>query len=84
MMVYGRAVSTRDLPTVLEKPFMRSGIITCVALGAVLLIDPPLQAQRRGRDQDAVKHGWLSSLQEGRSQARQSGKPLMVVLRCVP
>lgn len=63
---------------------MKTAVIACVALGAVLMADAPLQAQRRGRDEDAVKHGWLSSLQEGKSQARKTGKPLMVVLRCVP
>jgi hypothetical protein len=37
-----------------------------------------------GGDGDAVKHGWLSSLEAGKAEARKSGKPLMVVLRCVP
>lgn len=63
---------------------MKTGIIACAALGVVLLIDTPTQAQRRGRGEDAARHGWLSSLQEGKAQARKTGKPLMVVLRCVP
>lgn len=37
-----------------------------------------VQAQPRGRG------GWLSSLSEGKTEARKSGKPLMVVIRCEP
>ena len=59
---------------------MRFGI---VALGFLLLADGPLSAQGR-RDQDAAKYGWVPSLTEGKAQAKKSGKPLMVVLRCVP
>jgi len=37
-----------------------------------------IQAQPRGRG------GWLSSLFEGKTEARKTGKPLMVVIRCEP
>ena len=46
-----------------------------------------LQAQQRGKrrgDQPAGQNGWLFSLQAGQAQARKSGKPLMVVVRCEP
>jgi hypothetical protein len=38
----------------------------------------------RRRDQAAGEHGWIFSLEEGKAQARESGKPLMVMVRCVP
>ena len=44
-------------------------------------------AQRRGgrgSERQAVENGWVFSLQEGKAQARKAGKPLMVVVRCVP
>jgi hypothetical protein len=38
------------------------------------------------RDDDAEVngHGWLTSLSAGKELARRSGKPLMVVIRCLP
>jgi hypothetical protein len=35
-------------------------------------------------EQEALRHGWLLDLARGFQQARQTGKPLLVVLRCVP
>ena len=35
-------------------------------------------------DPDAVKNGWIFNLDEGFTQAKKSGKPLMVVIRCLP
>ena len=58
-----------------------------VALGLVALADAPLLAQPRGPrggDPEAARYGWLSNLEEGKARARATGKPLMVVLRCVP
>jgi hypothetical protein len=43
---------------------------------------PPRGAMRD--EQAAAKYGWLSGLEEGKAQARKTGQPLMVVLRCVP
>ena len=66
---------------------MRSGLVTLVAFGAVALADAPLLAQfggPRGGEQAAARNGWIFSLEEGKAQARKTGKPLMVVVRCVP
>jgi hypothetical protein len=49
---------------------------------SVLAVAGPALAQRGG-DQ-ASKYGWLSSLEAGKSEARRTGKPLMVAIRCVP
>ena len=62
---------------------MRIGIV--LALVVLFSIDTTATAQgKRGRDQDAVRYGWLPSLAEGKAQARKTGKPIMVVMRCVP
>ena len=66
---------------------MRSSSLVLFALGFVVLADAPVLAQRgrhRHGDQEAARYGWLGDLEQGNAQARQSGKPLMVVLRCVP
>lgn len=38
----------------------------------------------KGGKGDAGRYGWLPSIEAGRSEARRTGKPMMVVLRCVP
>ena len=58
------------------------------AIAAMLLVTwtltTPLAAQRgRSRD-DGGQNGWMSDYQAARREARRSGRPLMVVLRCVP
>ncbi len=58
--------------------------VVLLALGVVALADAPLRAQPRRGDQQAAEYGWISNLDEGKRLARTSGKPLMVVLRCVP
>ena len=66
---------------------MKSGFAAVLALGFVVLTDTSLLAQRRGPrfgEPQPFRYGWLSSLEEGKAQARRTGKPLMVVLRCVP
>jgi hypothetical protein len=66
---------------------MKSGSAALLALGLVVLTATSLPAQRgrpRFGDPQPARYGWLSSLEEGKARARQSGKPLMVVLRCVP
>ena len=45
------------------------------------------QAQRRGGRRggvSAARFGWLSRLERGKAEAKKTGKPLMVVLRCEP
>jgi hypothetical protein len=62
-------------------------VSVALALGVVILGGIPSSAQfraPRGRDPQAASYGWLSSLEEGKTLARKTGKPLLVVLRCVP
>jgi len=64
---------------------MRGPVVAVLALAGVVIGDASAWAQRgRFGEQSAARNGWLFSLSEGRRQARQTGKPLMVVLRCVP
>jgi len=63
---------------------MKSRIVTLLALGLFAASGGSVLPQGKGGDANAVRYGWLSSLEEGKKQARQSGKPLMVVIRCVP
>lgn len=53
-----------------------------VAALSVLALAGPSFAQRGG--DMGGRYGWLSSLEAGKSEARRSGKPLMVAIRCVP
>jgi len=65
---------------------MKCGIVPLAAVGLVVLAVAEAPAQFRGPrgDQEAARNGWLFSLTEGKNRARASGKPLMVVVRCVP
>jgi hypothetical protein len=69
----------------MEFLLMNSRIIFSLALGCVAVSALSMMAQpgRRGEPQ-AGRFGWLSSLEQGEARARQNGKPLMVVVRCVP
>ena len=56
----------------------------CFALVLVAVGDTSLLAQPRRGDQPAGEYGWVFNLETGKKLARESGKPLMVVVRCVP
>ena len=62
-----------------------TGRSAALALGLLALAAAPASAQGRRFDEpQAARYGWLPGLEEGKAQARRTGKPLMVVLRCVP
>ena len=64
---------------------MKGLAVAGLALGIVGLLGSPALGQKGPKGNDnAAKHGWLASLEEGKKQARASRKPLMVVIRCVP
>jgi hypothetical protein len=62
---------------------MPGRVVFWLALASVALAEQPLRAQPRG-DPQAARYGWISDLEQGRALARKSGKPLMVVIRCLP
>ena len=55
-----------------------------LALPFLALADAPSGAQPGRGEPQAAKYGWLAGLEQGKAQARKTGKPLMVVIRCVP
>ena len=57
-----------------------------IALAAIASADGALLAQKKGggSEFDAVRNGWVFSLSQGKTLAEKSGKPMMVVMRCVP
>ncbi len=64
---------------------MRSGMAVVCALGILAGSSSTGLAQRGGRGFDqSARYGWLSSLSAGKAEASRTGKPLMVVVRCVP
>jgi len=65
---------------------MRSQVVVLLALGSMVVSDGSALGQRgsRRREGNAGLYGWLFSLEAGKAQARRTGKPLMVVIRCVP
>jgi hypothetical protein len=53
----------------------------------ILLLTSQSPAQFRDRREgipNAGQYGWLPSLAQGKAQAEKTGKPIMVVIRCVP
>jgi hypothetical protein len=66
---------------------MRTVVISSLALTILGLYAGCAEAQRgRGgaSPQEAVRQGWLSDYGQARDRARQTGKPIMLVFRCVP
>lgn len=66
---------------------MPGRVVVGLTLVCLAVASSPLEAQfRKGPrgEQEAARKGWIFSLDSGREQARKTGKPLMVVVRCVP
>ena len=64
---------------------MRSRVVVALALAGVALTETAAWAQRgRVGEMEAARKGWIFNLGTGQQLARKTGKPLMVVIRCVP
>ena len=66
---------------------MKNALVVSFTFGFFLAISTTSQAQFRNRRDglpDAGQYGWLTNLEQGKAQAQKTGKPLMVVVRCVP
>jgi hypothetical protein len=60
-----------------------AAFLTIVGLLATALT--PAEVRAHGRDppaREAAKNGWRTNLRAAKEEAKKSGKPLMVVLRC--
>lgn len=60
---------------------MRSMLFVAAAL-AIPATAGTAAAQRGGPD--GARYGWLASLEAGKAEAKRTGKPLFVAIRCVP
>jgi hypothetical protein len=49
----------------------------------VLILVHSAEAQSRGQ-REALEHGWLSNYRAAKDEAKRSGRPIMLVFRCVP
>ncbi len=61
---------------------MQNRLIAVVLLAIFALTGKTISAQQ-GNHQ-ATRFGWMTDYQAARTLARKTGKPLMVVFRCVP
>jgi hypothetical protein len=63
-----------------------SGLLRIGLLGFMLchLLEGKVSAQGNRDENAARKFGWLSNYQEGLASAKKSGKPIMLVFRCIP
>lgn len=51
----------------------------------LLLAGSLIHAQRRGRlGSGASRYGWRQSYSQAKAEAKKTGKPIMLVFRCVP
>jgi hypothetical protein len=71
---------------------IRSAAVVLLAAGVAGVAVERAPAQGRGgrpgfvrpERETGAEHGWLNDYAEARDLARKTGKPLMVVFRCVP
>lgn len=63
---------------------MRSLTFGLIALALSGLDATPVSAQKRKFRDDAVRYGWTEDLPAAMKEAKQTGKPVVVILRCIP
>jgi hypothetical protein len=62
---------------------MRNALISLAMVG--LMASPALaQRGRRPSPFELGRNGWLTDYRQAREAARESGKPIFLVFRCVP
>lgn len=63
---------------------MSHRLLILLAVGVCVLAASPLHAQGKKSNGGATTSGWVSNFAEAKRQAANSGKPMMIVIRCVP
>lgn len=64
---------------------MRTLTVGLIALALGAMSASPAFAQKGGRVRDdAAKYGWSDDLPAAMKEAKRTGKPVVVVLRCIP
>lgn len=63
---------------------MKSPVFICAnAIVIALILSQFAVAQSRWQ-REAREYGWLTDYQTAKDEARETGKPIMLVFRCVP
>jgi gamma-glutamylcysteine synthetase len=60
---------------------MRTALLGLAVVG---LMGSPALAQRGLPTQAAARYGWLADYAQAKEQAKRTGKPIMLVFRCIP
>lgn len=61
------------------------GVVLTVVFIITVLAGLALAQRGRGRPSESgAEFGWINDLAKARELAQKSGKPIMVVIRCVP
>jgi hypothetical protein len=63
---------------------MRSLTFCLIALGLSGLYPASVSAQKGKARDDAERYGWTEDLPAALKEAKRTGKPVVVVLRCIP
>lgn len=63
---------------------MNKLFVSGLAATAMALLTATVDAQGARGAPDPTRYGWMWNYDEAKSLAGKSGKPLMVVFRCVP
>lgn len=76
---------TLPLEVVPVSSFPSIGRFVPAVLTALLVVgSASAQPGRRGGREEGAEYGWRSNYAAARAEAKRTGKPLMVVFRCVP
>jgi len=63
---------------------MRSLTVGLIALALSGLYPAPVSAQKGKFRDDAERYGWTEDLPAAMKEAKRTGKPVIVILRCIP
>lgn len=63
---------------------MRTYFLGILCLAAIALVPSTGLAQKGKVRDEAARYGWQESLSGALKEAKRTGKPVMVVFRCVP
>ncbi|MBL8795260.1 MAG: hypothetical protein JNM56_15245 [Planctomycetia bacterium] len=63
---------------------MRSLIFGLIVLALSGLYMAPVSAQKGKLRDDAERYGWTEDLPTAMKEAKRTGKPVVVILRCIP
>jgi hypothetical protein len=63
---------------------MRSLTVGLIALALWGLDAAPVSAQKGKVRDEAVRYGWTEDLSAAMKEAKRTGKPVIVILRCIP